>query len=241
MSARDITLSVVSHRQNALVNALLRDLEACCAARVRVLVTENVADPEPLAPDGLSYPLERISNDAVGGFGANHNSAFRRCTTPYFCVCNPDVRLPADPFAFLLDSLATEGCGVCGPLVRDSSGALQDSARRFPTLASLLRKAVRPTGGPDYPVDQGPRAVDWVAGMFMLFRSDAYRAVGGFDESYFLYYEDIDICRRLGRQGTRTLYDPRAAIVHDARRASRRNVALARHHAASMLRFLLRG
>jgi GT2 family glycosyltransferase len=75
--------------------------------------------------------------------------------------------------------------------------------------------------------------------MFMLFRADAFRAAGGFDEAYFLYYEDANICWRLGAAGKRVLFEPRTEVVHDARRRSRRDPAHARHHLASALRFFL--
>ena len=74
--------------------------------------------------------------------------------------------------------------------------------------------------------------------MFMLFRSEAFAAVGGFDERYFLYYEDADICRRLQGAGRPVVYVPAAEVVHDARRASRRDPRLALHHAASAWRFM---
>jgi len=241
VAARDITLSVVSHRQNALVNRLLEDVRRHCAGRVRVVLTENVADPVPLAAAGDAFPLQRIANGSVKGFGANHNTAFIHCTTPYFCVCNPDVSLSADPFAPLLEALARPRAAVAGPLVRSPAGSVEDSARRFPTAASLLKKAFVDRRQPDYPVDRGTQDVDWVAGMFMLFRADAYRAVGGFDERYFLYYEDVDLCRRLKAAGGAVLYVPAAEILHDAQRASRRELRRALHHAKSVLRFLTRG
>ena len=232
--SRDITLSVVSHRQNALVNQLLADLARVCPERVTLVLTENIPDETELV---VPLPAERIVNYAVKGFGANHNAAFKHCTTPYFCVANPDIRLLADPFPPLVESL--EHAAVAGPLVRNPDGKVEDSARRFPTAGSLLKKLLVEKRGPDYPVGAGPQQVDWLAGMFILFRREAFGAVGGFDEAYFLYYEDVDICRRLQRRrGSRAIWDPRAEVVHDARRASRRDLRLARHHVASLLRFL---
>ncbi|HEX6530100.1 MAG TPA: glycosyltransferase, partial [Burkholderiales bacterium] len=126
-----------------------------------------------------------------------------------------------------------------GPLVRSPDGKVEDSARRFPTVGALVKKLFAEKRRPDYPANAGPQRADWVAGMFILFRREAFEAVGGFDERYFLYYEDVDICRRLQRRrGSRAIYDPRAEVVHDAQRASRRDLRLARHHAASLLRFL---
>ena len=238
MPQRDITVSVISHRQNALVNLLLEDLQRVCPDRIVLVITQNTPDPSALTTGALACPTEVISNPGVKGFGANHNAAFERCRTPYFCVINPDVRLPSDPFPALAACLETESAGAAGPLVCNPAGIAEDSARRFPTIGSLMHKALVARPGPDYPTDRGPQTVDWIGGMFMLLRSDAYRAVDGFDEAYFLYYEDVDLCRRLQAAGKSVTYQPAARVVHDARRASRRDPRLAIHHLRSVLRFL---
>jgi len=235
MLERSITLSIVSHRQNTLVNLFLDDLATLCVSDVQVILTENVRDACALKASGFAFPITVIQNAERKGFGANHNAAFVHCTTPYYAVVNPDVRLPANPFPALIDALRDGKNGVVGPLVRDPAGITQASAQRFPTPRSLVRKAL--TGVEDQH-EHNAGQVDWVAGMFMVFRSDAYRAVGGFDERYFLYYEDADICRRLQRAGFGVMHQPAAAIVHDARRGSHRSARLAAHHVASMLRFL---
>lgn len=232
------TVSIVSHAQNSLVNQLLRDLVAHGASGLPIVVTENVPDAVALdVPAGIR--VERIRNDAPKGFGANHNAAFRRCTTPLFVVLNPDIRLAADPFGPLAATLGAHRAGVVAPLVLSAQGSVEDSARRFPTLASLVRKAFTKEAKPDYAIDQGAIEVDWVAGMFMLFDADAFRSVGGFDEHYFLYYEDVDLCRRLRSRGHKVVYEPAVSVIHEARRASRRNLRLMRIHVASALRYLL--
>jgi GT2 family glycosyltransferase len=236
---REITVSIVSHRQNALVNRVLDDIARVCADRVAIVLTENVSDAVELV-GGFPFPVKRIINQSVKGFGANHNAAFEQCDTPYYCVANPDIRLPADPFPPLIESLQEQRAGVAGPLVVDPQGGVEDSARRFPTPGALLRKLISDKRRPDYPTTGGPTKVDWVAGMFMLFRREAFAAVKGFDEAYFLYYEDVDICHRLHQQGFGAIYDSRAHVIHDARRASRRNARLALRHMASAARFLAR-
>jgi N-acetylglucosaminyl-diphospho-decaprenol L-rhamnosyltransferase len=232
-----VTVSVVSHRQNDLVNQLGADLERHCRDRIAVIVTQNVADSEPLKP--FTFPVEVVVNPAPKGFGANHNAAFRRCHTPYFCVMNPDVRLPADPFATLALALSDSRVGVVGPVVRNPGGKVEDSARRFPTLRSLVQKLFVASPAPDYRVDGGATLVDWIAGMCMLFRSESFAAAKGFDERYFLYYEDVDICRRLHGLGLGVMYEPRVEVVHDARRSSRRDPRYALHHARSIIRYFL--
>ena len=156
MGAPNITLSIVSHGQNALVNQLLEDIQRHCADRVALVLTENIPDPTPLATDGLTCPVQRIVKHQIKGFGANHNAAFKHCRTPYFCVVNPDIRLPADPFPSLLSNFGDKSVAVAGPLVRNPAGAVEDSARRFPTPVILLQKALERARNPDYPVDRGP-------------------------------------------------------------------------------------
>jgi hypothetical protein len=240
VTAREVTLSIVSHGQNALVNQLLGDVQRVCASRVALVLTQNVPDPVPFATGSLECPVEIIVNPERKGFGANHNAAFALCRTPFFCVANPDIRLPSDPFPALLQALEAPRAVVAGPLVRNPEGRIEDSARRFPTFVTLIKKLFVDRREPDYPTDRGPQEVDWVAGMFMLFRSEAFRAAGGFDEAYFLYYEDIDLCHRLHAQGKAITFEPRAEAVHDARRASRRNPRLALNHFRSALRFFRR-
>ena len=239
MSAPQVTVSIVSHRQNFLVNELLASFDRVCRSAARFVLTQNVADPQPLGAPAAG-PAKILINERPKGFGANHNAAFLHCDTPYFCVLNPDVKLLSDPFPPLMATLTEHRGGVVGPLVRAPGGGVEDSARRFPTLPFLARKVFRRAVRPDYATTGGPSGVDWIGGMFMLFPSEVFRSIGGFDEAYFLYYEDVDLCRRLGRAGWPVLYDPRVAVQHDARRASRKSPRLALHHISSIARFLSR-
>jgi len=236
MHAPRITLSVVSHRQNALVNGLVADL-ARGNEELALVVTENVPDEAPLVTAPFMGTLNVVRNERPRGFAANHNAAFARCATPFFCVANPDIRLRGNPFPALRAALEGDRVAVAGPLVRNPAGRVEDSARRFPTPGSAARRFFSAPAGPDYPADRGPLEVDWVAGMFMLFDTATFGALGGFDERYFLYYEDVEICRRLHRGGYRVRYVPGAEVVHDARRASRRDPALLRHHLLGAFRF----
>ena len=179
-----------------------------------------------------------IRNRIPKGFGANHNAAFTLSQGKHFCVVNPDIRLPQDPFPALLAALAQEHAGIAGPRVLDSAGAAQRSYRKVPTPARIARRVLG--GARDYDYDH-PAAgeVDWLAGMFMLFRREVYASLGGFDERYFLYYEDVDICCRARLAGWKVRLEPAANVIHDAHWDSHRNTQFALWHAQSMLRFWL--
>ncbi len=230
-------MSVVSHAQGSLVADLLSDLAALERVELDVVVTLNV--PEDLSAVPRALVVELIRNSSPKGFGANHNAAFRRARGDLFCVLNPDLRIDADPFSALIAELADPRVGVAAPLVVDAAGEPEDSARRFPTVASLAGKLLGGAPHLDYPISAEPFSPDWVAGMFMVFRREVFASVGGFDERYFLYYEDVDLCRRLRRAGYDVRFVPRAQVTHLARRESRRSLRYLGWHLASVTRYLL--
>jgi N-acetylglucosaminyl-diphospho-decaprenol L-rhamnosyltransferase len=235
-----ITLSIVSHGQISLVRALLSDLAQKVASPLRVMLTLNLPEEiEGVVPvETYPFEIDIIRNVTPKGFGANHNAAFKRVSTDLFCVMNPDIRLPSDPFPILIETLTNPRIAVVAPRVADVHRNTEDHARDFPTAFSLASKIlgnkphVSPLNGDSvfFP--------DWVAGMFMLFRCVSLRTVGGFDERYFLYYEDVDLCFRLRERGFEIAVCPVATVIHDARRESRRNPRYAFWHLRSAMRFL---
>jgi hypothetical protein len=235
-----ISISIVSHGQGGLVNEVLADIaQFAVAGRFEVLLTKNIPERLPFSVEDFPYPIRLVENSTPKGFGANHNAAFRLAKGEWFCVMNPDIRMPENPFPPLLKALEQQQGAVIAPAVLSPRGQVEDSVRRFPTLLSLAGKMLG-RGSARYPFAVGDEtfAADWVGGMFMLFRAKDYRRVGGFDEDFFLYYEDVDICARLWRCGLRVLACPKAQVIHDARRTSRRNLRYMRWHAGSMARYL---
>lgn len=234
-----ITLSVVSHGQGAVLGELLADLLRLGRRDLRIVLTLNVPEPRPQAAAAFGDALQVIVNRSRLGFGANHNQAFAAASGEYFCVVNPDIRLPADPFPPLLAQLERPGVVLAAPCIVDAAGAVEDSARHFPTAGSLARKLLGRAPRIEYEFGAEPISPDWVSGAFMLLRREGFAAVGGFDERYFLYYEDVDLCRRLRSSGRGIRYVPAAKAVHAAQRASRRSARHMLWHGTSMLRYLL--
>jgi GT2 family glycosyltransferase len=234
-----ISISIVSHGQGELVSRVLSDL-ACLmgSAPVEVILTLNVPEPLSSAVERFPYPVKVVRNVAPRGFGANHNTAYRQAKGEWFCVMNPDIRISQDPFPILMKEISGLRGAVIAPAVLTMDGRIEDSTRHFPTLLSLARKMAG-LGDGRYPFHLGDATfvADWVGGMFMFFRSESFAAAGGFDEAFFLYYEDVDLCMRLGLAGQRVLACPKAQVFHDARRASRRNLQYMRWHAYSMIRY----
>jgi N-acetylglucosaminyl-diphospho-decaprenol L-rhamnosyltransferase len=230
----DITISVVSHNQESLLRRFLVDVGRH-SSHETVVVTHNVGST--LSPILPFESTRRIINLYPKGFGANHNAAFGNCSTQYFCVANPDIRLTENPFPALLDCMRDPSVGLVVPLAVTSGGSYDGNARRFPTPRRLFNKLICGDDARYQGFVDVPMPVDWAAGMFMLFRAEAFEAVGGFDEGFHLYYEDVDICTRLWSAGWRVLLQPGAQVTHEAQRTSHRNMRYMSFHLAGMARY----
>jgi N-acetylglucosaminyl-diphospho-decaprenol L-rhamnosyltransferase len=234
----NISISVVSHGQATLVDQLLSDIEFYCSTTsIELILTLNLEESLPFDPDSFYFKINVIRNAVPLGFAANHNQAFEHATGQFFCVLNPDIRLNSNPFPALLEALEDAAVGVAAPLVLGEGGRIEDSARHFPSPLKILCKLVGRCKGSDYLIENETIYPDWVGGMFMLFRSETFKKLDGFDQRYFLYYEDVDLCARLRLLGYEVVLCPAANVIHYAHRSSHQNFRYFRWHLNSMMRF----
>jgi N-acetylglucosaminyl-diphospho-decaprenol L-rhamnosyltransferase len=235
---RRISISIVSHGQIYLINNLLNDIHKYCQnSSLELILTRNIEETLPFDVDSFLFPIKLIENPAPNGFGTNHNHAFAQATGQYFCVMNPDIRLYDDPFPALIECLKQPLVGVVAPLVVGNSGNVEDSARFFPTPFKILCKVFGGGKGSDYVIEGQVIYPDWVGGMFMLFPREIFENLTGFNEQFFLYYEDVDLCARLRLQGYEVVLCPVAKVIHDAQRTSHKSLKYFKWHFISMLHF----
>jgi len=233
----------VSHQQAKLVKQLLEDIQRhctdCTGTVFEIILTLNVSEVLPFSQADFGFPIRVITNEHAKGFGENHNHAFRHAQGSFFCVLNPDVRLQTNPFPELLKCFSAADVGVVAPLIIDQQGRQEDSARDFPAPFEIVRKFFGGQSSIHREENRSLSEPDWLAGMFLLLPRNVFELIGGFDERYFLYYEDVDLCARLKLAGFRVLQCRQVAAIHEARRSSRHNLRYLRWHLASMLRFFL--
>lgn len=243
-----IVVSVVSHNHGDMVPGVVSQLLTFPEVS-QVIVTLNVPEAWTM-PENVKVHLVR--NPVPKGFGSNHNAAYRlyrknnntvgmhSASNDFFCVLNPDIEFTGNPFPALLKCMQDTGASIVGPAILDVQGNLADSARLFPTPAGLLKKALGCGDGRYvYKLHDAPFPVDWVAGMFVLFSAQTFAHLQGFDEKYYLYYEDVDICARARQLNETVILCPSCSAIHDARRASRKSMRFLSWHLRSMARFLL--
>ena len=223
-----ITVSIVSHGQSALIVPLVEQLDRFSAASVHKLVlTANLPEADRLAGRRFAFPIERIVNTQPQGFGANHNAAFARCDSDWFLVLNPDVRFDTDVLAPLLVA-AAPNAGVLTPRITEPERARPEPHR---ALLTPLEIVTRKRSG-----YRAPAEPSWIPGLFMLFRAEAYRTIGGFDTRFFMYAEDFDICARLRLAGWRVQVAEHLSACHAAQRASHARARYLYWHVSSLMR-----
>jgi GT2 family glycosyltransferase len=217
---------LLNWRRADLTLRCLRDLLAVAAPPMRVFVLDNGSGPDEVAAlrAGVAaaapgpHALELVELPANLGFTGGMNEGFRRAAAaglPYALVLNNDLRLPPGFLSPLVATLANDPAVVAvGPTVLHPDGTVwsQGGERRFGPNGIALRGH----GKAPAPTTAGPEEVGFLPGACVLFRLDAVAAVGGFDDAYFMYWEDVDLCERLRARGGRIVWLPWVRIEHAA-------------------------
>ncbi|HVE47522.1 MAG TPA: glycosyltransferase family 2 protein [Acidimicrobiales bacterium] len=202
---------------------------------VRSLRTEGVSDIVVVdngSTDGSEEALRRVEPDTVWlpsgsnlGYGSGANRGAAKASGDLLLVCNADVVVEPGSVKALAGTMeADEGLAIVGPRIEDTAGEVYPSPRTFPDLGVALGHAFLGLVSPanrftrryrmlDW--DHGPSSsVDWVSGACFLVRRTAWESLGGFDEAYFMYVEDVDLCWRAARAGWRVGFEPAARVLH---------------------------
>jgi N-acetylglucosaminyl-diphospho-decaprenol L-rhamnosyltransferase len=224
---REVALSwlIVSHDSAADLAALLPGLCAELAALERAGLRSELLVADNASADGSAEIARRLAPGATvielpsnGGYGAALNRAATQARGRWLACSNADLQFAPGDLKHLPAVLATapREAGLLGPALRDARGAWQPSAGSFPTLRRLLQRLPLPAGTRTYL----PRAahvagrVDWVTGACLFVRAETFRSIGGFDEDFFLYYEDVDLAARALQRGWTVHYAPAVCACH---------------------------
>jgi GT2 family glycosyltransferase len=200
--------------------------------RYEIIVVDN-ASPQPPGPLERDRRVQLIKAPENKGFGAGCNLGARFACGKYILLLNPDTRFRNDVLDALLGFLGSHpAAGVAGPLVEDSSGTvLFDGGRSLPTLLNeFLQHSTLAFRFPNRAWIARPYLSDWdhlstrevgsVLGACMLLYADVFRSVGGFDEAFFLYCEEVDLCHRLRKAGFEVWYVHTARLLHKERQST---------------------
>ena len=224
-----------------------------CSVEV-VVVDDGSVDGTREMLETFGSLLRLIERNGGHSYSNNINTALQMSDARHFLVMNPDTVLPPNGITKLYDFVeAHPDAGACGPKLVYPGGSLQLSCRRFPNPWTVLvrRTPVRwflstESRGTRHLMAQWAhdelQQVDWLLGACIMFRAEALKGVGYFDEQFRLYCEDIDVCHSLWEQGWSVYYNPDIVVVHDHQAQSDKGF-LSRQsfwHYQSMFRYVLK-
>jgi N-acetylglucosaminyl-diphospho-decaprenol L-rhamnosyltransferase len=218
-----VDVVIVSYNSSGYLRQAVQPLVA--VRGVRVIVVDN-ASSDGTADTVSELPIVLIRRRENGGFAVGCNDGWRAGTAPYVLFLNPDATIDDKSLRTLVATLDEDSSvGAVAPRIEHPDGSLAWSQRRFPRVGSTFARAlflhrVFPRAWWSDEIVRDESAYDrggspeWVSGACVLVRRSALAEVGGWDEQFFLYCEDIDLCRRLRDAGHALRYAPEAVVVH---------------------------
>lgn len=255
----DLSIVIVNYNSkektlNCLASLFASDLEGITWEAIVVDNHSGEAIAEALK---ARYPRVRlIQSERNRGMGGGNNLGAKQATGEFLLVLNPDTRVLPEAIRLMLFYLKAHGeAGAVGPKLLYPDGSLQYSCLHFP---GLMMPFYRRTFLGRFAKKQLERFlllgfdhasikdVDWLMGSCLLIRKELFDKLKGFDERFFMYFEDTDFCRRVWQSGAKVVYLPQAVVIHDHGRASAENPwylaplvnQLSRIHLASWLKYL---
>ncbi len=228
-----LSIVIVNYKTPLLLMQCLASLKKEAPEVTDIIVVDNASNDETIPLLQSKHPdIKRIASKTNVGFGRGVNWGITNAKHEFVMILNPDVIVSPNSLQFLLKQIrADKNIGMIAPKLLLPNGEIQYSCCRFQSPDVIVyRRSVlgKTTLGQrrinhflmkDYDHKE-PRDVDWVIGGCMLIRRKAAEEVGLMDDRFFLYFEDMDWCRRLWQAGWRVRYEPRAIMTHYYRRQS---------------------
>jgi N-acetylglucosaminyl-diphospho-decaprenol L-rhamnosyltransferase len=222
----DLAVVVVNYNTGPYLSRCLRSaFDSAGDARVEVVVVDNASLDGSADTAVAEHPgTTLIHNETNRGFAAGANQGIRATSAPFVLLMNPDAEVVSGTLGgFVKVARDHPRAGAIGALVRDPDGSIYPSARKVPTLGEAVGHAflgpfVSNRFSRAYTMAdwdrRSERAVEWVSGSCVLLRRAALDQVGLFDERFFMYVEDVDLCTRLRGQGWEVLFSPELEVLH---------------------------
>lgn len=235
MSNPLVSVLILNYRNPvATVACVQKFLEQTIFDRIEILVVDNHSDDESVGVLRNSlghHPQVRIiETPGNHGFGFGYNTGAHYSSGKYLLINNPDKTMPSDGVERLLASIESDSSiGIIAPKLLHGDGTHRLSIRRFPHILDILSRRsilgkVCPHSLKRYlMMDRNmneTQEVDWVVGGCFMIPRALFLELQGFDERFFLFFEDTDLCRRVGNAGKKVLYDPSVVVQDKKRRLS---------------------
>jgi GT2 family glycosyltransferase len=214
--SKEISIVIVNYRSRKHLSFCVDSiLDKLGSRNFEILIINNDKE-EDISQDFLKLPEIRVTNSQSNiGFAAGSNAGAKLAKGKWLLFLNPDTRLLTNQAKIL--ALMDKGgkAGIISPRLVNENGKTQKwSYGKMPGLLELFRNNVGNIADKKDELDSAIRKVDWVSGAAMFVRKETFNALEGFDENFFMYFEDIDFCKRAKEIGAATIYFPEEKIEH---------------------------
>ena len=233
MASCEVAIAVINYNTRTWLASCLDSIfKAPPLASFEVFLVDNASTDGSVDLVKENYSSVHIIENAGNlGYSGAANQAIRTSEAKYVFVLNTDTVLDPEAIDILVEfGDAHEDMGVAGPMLLNTDGTIQISGRHFPSLMDATAHAFLGIIWPTNPFSvryqmldwdrQSQRSVDWVSGAAMFIRKDAAQKVGFFDERFFMYVEDMDICYRMWQDGFKVYFCPDAKVTHHLAKSS---------------------
>lgn len=242
-----LSIAIVAYNDENDVNKAVESIERCTPPFLakKIYIVDNSTEVNNLSALNEKYSdVEYLNPGKNIGFGGGHNFVLDMLDSKYHAIVNPDVILSEDSFSKLIDFMEETGCGMAVPRMTDEEGNLLKVYRRELTVFDMFirmfikggfkkRRAYHTMQDMDY---SKPFPVPFAQGSFLLIKTDLYKELKGFDERFFLYMEDADLCMRVNRVSN-LLYCPYTTVIHKWEKGSHKSINLFSLHLSSMFKY----
>lgn len=214
----DLSIVTVTYNSEKYIKKLLDSLDKFIPERSEVIVVDNNSSDNTLNILKSRKNIHLIENDSNDGFAKGSNKGAEEARGEYLLFLNPDTDIIDDSINSLLDFIKnTSDAGVVAPTLIEPSGKIQPSVRNLPSIIRALEQyylGVKNSYDAYVPEGNTPIEVESVFGAAIMMKQEVFEKIGGFDERYFMYFEDLELCKKIRELGFKIYYLPKTKFIH---------------------------
>lgn len=250
----DLSVAIVAYNDYADIVTAIESCERYTSKDItkKIYIVDNSSSNSDFDTDrkrlkekiALYEDIEYLDTGENLGFGKGNNYVLPMIDSRFHAIVNPDIVFIEDAFKKIIQFMQYQDIGMCIPKIVDEKGNIQLAYRRDPTICDMFirffcknmfrkRVAYHTLQDKDY---SKPFQVPFGQGSFLVIRTELFKTLGGFDDRYFMYLEDADLCRQVNRC-SRLMYCPDATVIHKWEQASHRNFELFKVHLESAYKY----
>ena len=245
----ELSVTIVAYENKQDVLQAVKSIEECTISTSKhIYIVDNSVPSIFEKEDFSAYPdVEVMAMPMNLGFGHGHNQVLPKLNSNFHAIVNPDIILKEDSFPILINFLKEHNASIVAPKLITPNGEMQKAYRHYPTVIDMFLRMFVKKGFEkrknyhtlDYMDYTKAFQVPFIQGSFLVMKTEIFKELNGFDERFFMYMEDADLCRRANAIAP-VYYCPDTCVIHKWEKGSHKSKTLFMHHISSMCKYFLK-